>query len=93
MGVTSRKYASVIFVCSIAFLMIAPLQVIDVFAAVPSTMSVAGNNIQVLSFDDRKVTLTWTAVAVPGVGFYDYELQVGSDCVASIVTYSDEPIL
>ena len=35
MGVTSRKYASVIFVCSIAFLMIAPLQVIDVYAAVP----------------------------------------------------------
>jgi len=89
MGSVSRKYASVIFVCSIAFLMIAPLQVIDVFAAVPSTMSVAGNNIQVLSYDDRRVTLTWNAVDVPGVGFYDYELQVGSDCVASIVTYSD----
>ena len=76
----TQKYAPIVFIFAIAFLMIAPLQVIDVFAAVPSTMSVAGNNIQVLSFDDRKVTLTWTAVAVPGVGFYDYELQVGSDC-------------
>ena len=74
MGSISRKYASVVFVCSIAFLMIAPLQVVDVFAAIPSTMSVAGNNIQVLNYDDRKVTLTWTPVAVPGVGFYDYEL-------------------
>ena len=39
MGSVSRKYASVIFVCSIAFIMIAPLQVIDVHAAVPATMS------------------------------------------------------
>ena len=39
MGVTSRKYASVIFVCSIAFLMIAPLQVIDVYAGVPDTIT------------------------------------------------------
>jgi len=85
----THKYAPIVFIFAIAFLMIAPLQVIDVFAAVPSTMSVAGNNIQVLSFDDRRVTLTWTAVDVPGVGFYDYELQVGSDCVASIQTYSD----
>ena len=88
MGNVSRKYASVIFVCSIAFLMIAPLQVIDVFAAIPSTMSVAGNNIQVLNYDDRKVTLTWNPVAVPGVGFYDYELQVGATCL-SANTYSD----
>ena len=87
----THKYAPIVFIFAIAFLMIAPLQVIDVFAAVPSTMSVAGNNIQVLSFDDRKVTLTWTAVAVPGVGFYDYELQVGSNCTdaTSIQTYSD----
>ena len=85
----TQKYAPIVFVFAIAFLMIAPLQVIDVFAAIPSTMSVAGNNIQVQSYDDRKVTLTWTPVAVPGVGFYDYELQVGSDCVASIQTYSD----
>ena len=70
-GIT-QKYAPIVFVFAIAFLMIAPLQVIDVFAAIPSTMSVAGNNIQVLNYDDRKVTLTWTPVAVPGVGFYDY---------------------
>ena len=87
-GIT-QKYAPIVFIFAIAFLMIAPLQVIDVFAAIPSTMSVAGNNIQVLSYDDRRVTLTWNAVDVPGVGFYDYELQVGSDCDASIQTYSD----
>ena len=87
-GIT-QKYAPIVFVFAIAFLMIAPLQVIDVFAAIPSTMSVAGNNIQVLNYDDRKVTLTWTAVAVPGVGFYDYELQVGSNCTDQIQTYSD----
>ena len=47
-----------------------------------STMSVAANNIQVQSYDDRKVTLTWTPVAVPGTGIYDYEMQVGNnvDC-------------
>ena len=39
MGVISRKYASVMFVCSIAFLMIAPLQVIDVHAAVPDQVT------------------------------------------------------
>ena len=86
-GIT-QKYAPIIFVFAIAFLMIAPLQVIDVFAAIPSTMSVAGNNIQVLNYDDRKVTLTWNPVAVPGVGFYDYELQVGATCL-SANTYSD----
>ena len=85
----THKYAPIVFVFAIAFLMIAPLQVIDVFAAIPSTMSVAGNNIQVLNYDDRKVTLTWTPVAVPGVGFYDYELQVGSNCTDQIQTYSD----
>ena len=74
----TQKYAPIVFIFAIAFLMIAPLQVIDVFAAIPSTMSVAANNIQVQSYDDRKVTLTWTPVAVPGVGFYDYELQVGA---------------
>ena len=87
----TQKYAPAVFIFAIAFLMIAPLQVLDVSAARPSTMSVAGNNIQVLSFDDRKVTLTWTPVAVPGTGFYDYELQVGSnaDCSTGMVTYSD----
>ena len=87
----TQKYAPIVFVFAIAFLMIAPLQVIDVFAAIPSTMSVAANNIQVQSYDDRKVVLTWTPVAVPGVGFYDYELQVGSnaDCETGMVTYSD----
>ena len=85
----TQKYAPIVFIFAIAFLMIAPLQVIDVFAAVPSTMSVAANNIQVLSFDDRKVTLTWTAAT--GTGIYDYEMQVGSnsDCATGMVTYSD----
>ena len=57
MGVTSRKYASVIFVCSIAFLMIAPLQVIDVYAAVPATMSAP----TVSSYTDVSVTLAFVA--------------------------------
>ena len=89
MGSISRKYASLIFVCSIAFLMIAPLQVIDVFAAIPDTMSVAANNIQVQGYDDRKVTLSWTAAT--GTGIYDYEMQVGAnaDCATGMVTYSD----
>mgnify|MGYP001240887669 CR=1 FL=1 len=91
MGSVSRKYASVIFVCSIAFLMIAPLQVIDVFAAVPDTMSVSGNSIAVTSFDDRKVSLSWTAPGNGGETITDYQLDVGSnsDCSTNIVTYSD----
>ena len=56
-----QKYAPAVFIFAIAFLMIAPLQVIDVLAVIPDTMSVAANNIQVQSYDDRKVTLTWTA--------------------------------
>ena len=57
MGVISRKYASVIFVCSIAFLMIAPLQVIDVYAAVPETMSAP----TIDSFTDLSVKLAFVA--------------------------------
>ena len=53
----SRKYASVIFVCSIAFLMIAPLQVIDVYAAVPETMSAP----TIASFTDLSVKLAFIA--------------------------------
>ena len=87
-GIT-QKYAPIVFVFAIAFLMIAPLQVIDVFAAIPDTMSVAANNIQVQSYDDRKVTLTWTPAT--GTGIFDYEMQVGSnaDCSTGMVTYSD----
>ena len=66
-----QKYAPAVFIFTIAFLMIAPLQVLDVSAARPDTMSVAANNIQVQSYDDRKVTLTWTAATNPGTGFYD----------------------
>jgi hypothetical protein len=57
MGSVSHKYASVIFVCSIAFLMIAPLQVIDVYAAVPATMSAP----TISSYTDLSVKLAFTA--------------------------------
>ena len=74
MGVTSRKYASVIFVCSIAFLMIAPLQVIDVYAAVPAhvgTVSIGG-------YSDISVQLNWTPPASAS-GITDYYIQSSTD--------------
>ena len=67
MGVTSRKYASVIFVCSIAFLMIAPLQVIDVYAAVPATIG----TVSIGGYSDISVQLNWTPPASAS-GITDY---------------------
>jgi len=87
-----QKYAPAIVIFSIAFIMIAPLQVLDVSAAVPSTMSVSGNSIAVTSYDDRRVVLSWTAPTANHVdGITDYQLNVGtnSDCATGIATYSD----
>jgi len=74
MGVTSRKYASVIFVCSIAFLMIAPLQVIDVYAAVPDTVG----TVSIGGYSDISVQLNWTAPASAS-GITDYLIQSSTD--------------
>ena len=74
MGVTSRKYASVIFVCSIAFLMIAPLQVIDVYAAVPATMSAP----TVSSYTDVGVTLAFVAPS-SDESITDYLIKTSTD--------------
>ena len=74
MGVISRKYASVMFVSSIAFLMIAPLQVIDVHAAVPDrvgTVSIGG-------YSDISVQLNWTPPASAS-GITDYLIQSSTD--------------
>jgi hypothetical protein len=70
MSGVSRKFASVIFVCSIAFLMIAPLQVLDVYAAVPSTMSAP----TISSFTDLSVKLAFTAPASDN-DIIDYEIK------------------
>ena len=75
-----QKYAPAIVIFSIAFIMIAPLQVLDVSAAVPSTMSVSGNSIAVTSYDDRRVVLSWTApTANHADGITDYQLDVGQN--------------
>ena len=74
MGVTSRKYASVIFVCSIAFLMIAPLQVIDVYAAVPATIG----TVSIGGYSDISVQLNWTPPASAS-GITDYYIQSSTD--------------
>ena len=76
MGVTSRKYASVIFVCSIAFLMIAPLQVIDVHAAVPDQP--AGGS--VAAYTDNSVQLNW-AMPNSTSGVSDFLFQKSTDNV------------
>ena len=85
-----QKYAPVLLVFSIAFLMINVVTVQEASAAVPSTMSVSGNAITVTSFDDRRVSLSWTAPSANPV-LTDYQIDVGqnSDCATNIVTYSD----
>jgi len=76
MGVISRKYASVVFVCSIAFLMIAPLQVIDVHAAVPDQP--AGGS--VAAYTDNSVQLNW-AMPNSTSGVSDFLFQKSTDNV------------
>ena len=78
-----QKYAPAIVIFSIAFIMIAPLQVLDVSAAVPSTMSVSGNSIAVTSYDDRRVVLSWTAPTAnhaDGITDRSEERRVGKEC-------------
>ena len=80
MGVTSRKYASVIFVCSIAFLMIAPLQVIDVHAAACIINGVATEfvcpdqvgTVSIGGYSDISVQLNWTPCQASPAGITDY---------------------
>jgi len=81
MGVISRKYASLIFVCSIAFIMIAPLQVIDVYAAVPATM----NAPTISSKTDLSVKLAFTAPASDNT-ITDYTIQKSTDNSSFSVT-------
>ena len=87
-----QKYAPVLLIFSIAFLMINVTTVQEASAAVPDTMSVSSNSITVTSFDDRRVSLSWTAPTANHVdGITDYQLDVGqnADCATGIVTYSD----
>ena len=85
-----QKYAPILLIFSIAFLMINVTTVQEASAAVPATMSVSGNSITVTSFDDRRVSLSWTAPSSDS-SITDYQLDVGqnSDCATGIVTYSD----
>ena len=80
MGSISRKYASVVFVCSIAFIMIAPLQVIDVYAAVPATM----NAPTVASKTDLSVKLAFTAPSSDST-ITDYEIKKDGTVVVTRV--------
>ena len=81
MGVISRRYASLIFVCSIAFIMIAPLQVIDVYAAVPATM----NAPTISSKTDLSVKLAFTAPSSDNT-ITDYTIQKSTDNSSFSVT-------
>ena len=74
MGVTSRKYASVIFVCSIAFLMIAPLQVIDVYAAVPDTVT----GLSIGGYSDVDIQLNWN-MPNSSSGISDFLIKQSTD--------------
>ena len=74
MGVISRKYASVMFVCSIAFLMIAPLQVIDVHAAVPDTIT----GLSIGGYSDVSIQLNWQMPNSTS-GISDFLIQQSTD--------------
>ena len=76
MGSISRKYASIVFVCSIAFLMIAPLQVLDVYAAIPETMSAP----TIASFTDLSVKIQFVAPTSTHT-ITDYEVKQSTDDV------------
>jgi len=65
-----KKHAPVILIITIAFLMIAPLQVIDVYAAVPATMSAP----TLVSKTDLSVKLAFTAPTSDST-ITDYEIK------------------
>ena len=76
MGVISRKYASVMFVCSIAFLMIAPLQVIDVHAAVPDQVT----GVSIAAYTDNSIQVNFNMPRSTS-GVSDFLFQISTDNV------------
>jgi len=75
-----KKQVPVILIITIAFLMIAPLQVIDVYAAVPATM----NAPTVVSKTDLSVKLAFTAPSSDST-ITDYEIKKDGSVVVTPV--------